>query len=446
MPTDATAVAEVLQQLIRNRCVSQGSPSTGDEFRNAEVLHRVVQGPGVDAQIVTPSGGRPSLVARIEGSEAGAPSLCLAAHTDVVPVTPIEWTHDPFGGDLIDGEVWGRGAVDMLGQAAAMAVAVRKLADAGFRPRGTLVFAATPDEESGGAAGMKALLDQHADSVHTDYAVTEVGGAVRATARGPVVEGYVADKGIMSAYVTVRGTSGHSSMPYGMDNALVKAAHAIQRIAEYQPRPRILDEWRTWVEHQQFAPELARVLVDPDRLDEALPTLPAGLARQAHASTRGVFVPSVVRGADRVNTIPGTVTVEVSVRILPGDDHDEALDELRRVLRGLVDPADVTGVGIAPARSSTDTPLWTLLERVVASHHPGGTLVPTLLPAQTDARYLRPAGTVTYGFALLSPSLTPEEYWSRFHGADERIDVASLELMTTGYQEISRGLSDLPTR
>lgn len=244
----------------------------------------MVQGSGVDAQIVTPSGGRPSLVARIAVSEPGAPSLCLAA---------------------------------------------------------------TPDEESGGAAGMKALLDQHADLAHTDYAVTEVGGAVRGTARGPVVEGHVADKGIMSVYVTVRGTSGHSSMPYGMDNALVKAAHAIQCVAEYQPR-------------------------------------------QAHAGTRGVFVPSVVRGADRVNTIPGTVTAEISVRILPGDDHDEALDEVRRVLRGLVDPADVTGVGIAPARSSTDTPLWTLLERIVASHHPGGTLVPTLLPAQTDARYLRP--------------------------------------------------------
>jgi acetylornithine deacetylase/succinyl-diaminopimelate desuccinylase-like protein len=328
----------------------------------------------------------------------------------------------------------------MLGQAAAMAIAVRGLADAGFRPHGTLVFAATPDEESGGLAGMKPLVEQHADLVRTDYAVTEVGGAVRRTARGAVVEGYLADKGIMTVHVTVRGTSGHTSIPYGMDNALVKAARVVQRIADYRPPPRILGEWRTWVEHQQFAPELARVLVDPDRLDEALPTLSPDLARQAHASTRGVFVPSVLRGADRVNTIPGTVTIEVSVRILPGDDHDAALTELRHLLRDLIDAADITGVGIPPSRSPRQTPLWSLLERIVAAHHPGGTLVPTLLPAQTDARYLRPAGTITYGFALLSPSLTPEAYWSRFHGADERIDVDSLHLMVTGYQEICRGL------
>lgn len=440
MPSESAAVAEVLQQLIRNRCVSEGFPSTGDEIRNAEVLHRVVQGPGVETAIVTPSGGRPSLVARIEGSDRDAPSLCLAAHTDVVPVQPAEWTHDPFGGDLVDGEVWGRGAVDMLGQAAAMAVAVRGLADAGFRPRGTLVFAATPDEESGGLAGMKPLIEQHADLIRTDYAVTEVGGAVRATDRGPVVEGYVADKGIMTVQITVRGTSGHTSIPYGMNNALVTAARVVQRIAEHQPQPRIVDEWRAWVAHQQFPATLARVLVDPDRLDEALPSLPPGLARQAHASTRAVFVPSVLRGADRVNTIPGTVTVGVSVRVLPGDDHAAAVDELRALLRDLVDPADVTGGGIAPSRSSTRTPLWALLQRIVAAHHPGGTLVPALLPAQTDARYLRPAGTVTYGFALLSPGLTPDEYWSRFHGADERIDVDSLGLMFAGYQEICRGL------
>jgi acetylornithine deacetylase/succinyl-diaminopimelate desuccinylase-like protein len=440
MPSDATSEAELLQQLIRNRCVSEGSPSTGEEVRNAEVLHRVVQGPGVDAAIVTPAGGRPSLVARIEGSDPDASSLCLAAHTDVVPVQPSEWTHDPFGGELIDGEVWGRGAVDMLGQAAAMAVAVRGLADAGFRPRGTLVFAATPDEESGGLAGMKPLVEQHADLVRTDYAVTEVGGAVRSTGRGPVVEGYVADKGIMTVHVTVRGTSGHTSIPYGVDNALVKAAQVVQRIAEYRPQTKIVDEWRAWVEHQQFAPELARVLVDPDRLADALPTLAPGLARQAHASTHAVFVPSLLHGADRINTIPGTITVGVSVRILPGDDHDAALAELRHLLRDLVDPADITGVGIPPSRSATQTPLWSLLERIVAAHHPGGTLVPTLLPAQTDARYLRPGGTVTYGFALLSPGLTPDAYWSRFHGPDERIDVESLRLMTSGYQEICRGL------
>ena len=113
--------------------------------------------------------------------------------------------------------------------------------------------------------------------------MTEVGGAVRGTARGPMVEGYVADKGIMTVHVTVRGRSGHTSIPYGVDNALVKAAHVVQRIAAYRPQPRIVDEWRAWVEHQEFAPDLAGLLVDPDRLGDALPTLSPSLARQAHA-------------------------------------------------------------------------------------------------------------------------------------------------------------------
>ncbi len=440
MRGDSPGIVELLQQLIRNRCVSEGSPSTGEEIRNAELLRHVVAGPGVEAAIVTPQDGRPSLVARVEGSDSTAPSLCLAAHTDVVGAEASEWARDPFGGELADGEIWGRGAVDMLGQTAAMAVTIRKLADAGFRPRGTLIFVAAPDEECGGLAGLKPLLEQHADLVQADYAVTEVGGAVRRTIRGPLVEGYIADKGGAVLHITVRGTSAHTMMPFRVDNALVKAAQVVQRIAAYHPATRIGEEWRTWVGHQRFDPDLARLLTDPDRLDGALPALPPELARQAHASTHTVVVPAILGGADRINTIPGTVTVGVSVRTLPGDDHEAVVGDLRRLLEDLVDPADIVATwAVLPTRSPTRTPLWRLLERIVAAHHPGGRLVPTLLTAQTDARYLRPAGTVTYGFALLSASMTPQVYWSRFHSANERIDVESLDLAVAGYEEICDG-------
>jgi acetylornithine deacetylase/succinyl-diaminopimelate desuccinylase-like protein len=440
MRRDSPGVVELLQQLIRNRCVSEGFPSTGEEIRNAELLHHVVAGPGVEAAIVTPEDGRPSLVARVEGSDSAAPSLCLAAHTDVVGAEASEWARDPFGGELADGEIWGRGAVDMLGQAAAMAVTIRRLADAGFRPRGTLIFVAAPDEECGGLAGLKPLLEQYADLVQADYAVTEVGGAVRQTVRGPLVEGYVADKGGVVLRITVRGTSAHTMMPLRVDNALVKAAQVVQRIAAYHPATRIGEVWRAWVSHQEFDPAVAQLLTDPDRLNGALPGLPPDLARQAHASTHTVVVPTILHGADRINTIPGTVTVGVSVRTLPGDDHQVVVGELRRLLEDLVDPSDVAAAGaVLPTRSPTQTPLWRLLERIVAAHHPRGRLVPTLLTAQTDARYLRPAGTVTYGFALLSTGMTPQAYWSRFHGADERIDLESLDLAVAGYEEICDG-------
>ena len=149
MPDQLTGeVTELLQQLIRNECVNDGSVASGHEDRSAEVLSQVLDGPGIDLQRYEPEPGRTSLVARIEGSDPTAPSLLLMGHTDVVPVSPERWRHDPFGGELIDGEVWGRGAVDMLNLTASMAVAPRRLADEGFKPKGTLIYLAVADEEA----------------------------------------------------------------------------------------------------------------------------------------------------------------------------------------------------------------------------------------------------------------------------------------------------------
>jgi acetylornithine deacetylase/succinyl-diaminopimelate desuccinylase-like protein len=141
----AGELVEVLQHLIRNACVSKGFPSEGAESRNAAVLRDVVEGSGADIEWVEHVDGRAAVVARWEGSDPAAPSLCLLGHTDVVPADPEGWDVDPFCGDLVEGEVWGRGAVDMLNQTAAMAVAVCRLAAEGFRPKGTLVYAAVPD-------------------------------------------------------------------------------------------------------------------------------------------------------------------------------------------------------------------------------------------------------------------------------------------------------------
>lgn len=138
---------ELLQQLIRNRCVNDGSIGSGQEQRNADTLRAYLEGSGLDLEVYEPDGapGRRSLVARIEGSDPAAPTLCLMGHTDVVPVTAEHWTRDPFGGELVNGEVWGRGAVDMLNLTASQAVALKALAKKGWRPRGTLVYLACAD-------------------------------------------------------------------------------------------------------------------------------------------------------------------------------------------------------------------------------------------------------------------------------------------------------------
>ena len=146
---------ELLQQLIRNQCVNDGSVGSGQEVRTSDVLRAYLGGSGLDLQVFEPEGapGRTSLVARIEGTDPAAPTLCLMGHTDVVPVTAANWTRDPFGGELVKGEVWGRGAIDMLNLTATQAVALKTLARKGWRPRGTLVYLACADEEAGGTLG-----------------------------------------------------------------------------------------------------------------------------------------------------------------------------------------------------------------------------------------------------------------------------------------------------
>src|SRR5688572_13152493 len=196
MASDLTGeTVELLQTLIRNECVNEGTAESGFETRNADVLQTYVEGAGVDIERWEPTPGRASFVARIPGTDRDAPSLCLMGHTDVVPVNPSGWRHDPFGGELIDGEVWGRGAVDMLNLTASMAVATRKLADEGFRPEGTLIYLGVADEEALGSHGAKWLTEHVPEAVAAEYVLTESGGMPTVTPGGLKLPLIVAEKG-----------------------------------------------------------------------------------------------------------------------------------------------------------------------------------------------------------------------------------------------------------
>ncbi|MGZ4103742.1 MAG: M20/M25/M40 family metallo-hydrolase, partial [Actinomycetota bacterium] len=214
---DVTAeVTDLLQHLIRNRCVNEGTPGSGNEIRNVDLLVSYLEGAGVDLQRFEPLPGRASLVSRIRGSDPTAPSLCLMGHVDVVPVNPSGWERDPFGGELVDGVVWGRGAVDMLNTTASMAVAYKRLASSGFAPRGDLVFFAVADEEALGTHGAKWMTENEPDAVRTDYCVTEFGGMrfPIPTGDGPKLPVMVGEKGTYWCTIRVHGTPGHASMPF----------------------------------------------------------------------------------------------------------------------------------------------------------------------------------------------------------------------------------------
>jgi acetylornithine deacetylase/succinyl-diaminopimelate desuccinylase-like protein len=423
---------ELLQQLIRNACVNDGTPASGQEVRSADVLRTYLEGGGLDLESYEPTPGRTSLVARIEGTDPKAPTVCLCGHTDVVPVTAEGWRHDPFGGEIIDGEVWGRGAVDMLNMTASMAVAVRELARRGWRPKGTLVYLAVADEEAAGNHGAGWLVDHEWDAVGADYVLTESGGIVMPSPRGERVTVTAGEKGVAWRRLRVRGTPAHGSMPFGADNALVKAAEVVRRLAAYRPRAGVSDLWRAYVEALDLDEGVRTALSDPERAWDACAALDdPRIAKLAHACTHMTFSPNVVHGGVKTNVIPDVVELEVDVRTLPGETGDDVARNLAEALGDLAGEVEVETItdGVATA-SPMATPMWDAIGRAVAGVYPEATLVPRLTAGGTDARFFRERGSVAYGTALFSRSVTAADFANRFHGHDERIDVESLGLTT----------------
>ena len=430
---------ELLQQLIRNQCVNDGTVGSGHEVRTSDVLRTYLAGTGLDIEVYEPDGapGRASLVARVEGSDPAAPTLCLMGHTDVVPVTPQSWTRDPFGGELVNGEVWGRGAVDMLNLTASQAVALKTLVRRGWRPRGTLVYLACADEEAGGALGAGHVCKRHWDALRADYLLTENGGTVSARDGELNVSVHVGEKGVAWRRLRVKGTPGHGSMPYAADNALVKAAHVVSRLADYRPAPYVDELWATFVASLDVEPDVRAGLVDPARVEESIARLPAALAKLAGSVTHTTFSPNVCHGGVKTNVIPDVVDIDVDIRTIPGDNEDEVRRHLDKALGDLSEEVVVEKLFSKQASvSPTDTPLWDVLGRVVGAHYAGARLLPKMIVGFTDAPYFRQHGAVAYGFGLFSRKLTAEAMAGRFHGNDERIDVESLALTTQAWIDV----------
>ena len=433
---------DLLQALIRNQCVNDGTPESGEEVRNSDLLETFLEGAGLDLQTYETEPGRKSLVARIEGSDPEAPTVCLMGHTDVVPVNPDGWRRDPFGGELVDGEVWGRGAVDMLNLTSSMAVAFRHLARTGYTPRGTLIYFAVADEEAGGTYGAKPLVEEEWDAIGCDYLLTEMGGIPMKTPTGTKLRLTVAEKGIAWRRIICRGTPGHGSMPFASDNALVKAAEVVRRLAAYRPAPKIHDLWRAEVTARGLPEDQEAALLDPERLWEALEAMPPASAKHSHACTHTTFSPNFVsRPGQKTNVIPDLVAIDVDIRTLPGESDDDVTRYLREALGDMADEVEWRPVfDDQSSRSSTDTPMWDTLARHMQNGHPGAELVPSLIVGATDSRFFRQRGTVAYGAGLFSPHLDNADFWSRFHGNDERIDLESLALTTQLWLDVATDL------
>lgn len=437
---------ELLQALIRNQCVNDGTPTSGQEDRSARLLRDELEGTGVDLQTYEPTPGRTSLIARLPGTDPSAPALCLMGHTDVVPVSPDGWTNDPFGGELIGDEIWGRGAVDMLNLTSSMAVVFRHLvgeARAGRRHAGDIVYFAVADEEAGGTHGAEALVRDEWDALNCPYVLTEFGGIPFHSPAGTSLLVTTAEKGISWRRLKVRGTPGHGSMPYGADNALVTAAEVIRRLGTYRPDPQLDELWAARVKAMGLAEDLSRRLLDPGALDEAIEALPPDIARNAHACSHTTFSPNVIGGGVKTNVIPDEVTIEVDIRTLPGEDRPEVEAHLRAALGDLADLVETEIIKHDPSTSSpVDNRLWTTLAGAMANAYPEARVVPSMVTGGTDARFFRDRGSVAYGAGLLSSKVDTGEFFSRFHGHDERIDIESLRLTCQLWLDVVADLWD----
>jgi acetylornithine deacetylase/succinyl-diaminopimelate desuccinylase-like protein len=411
-------VADLLQRLIR---VDTTNPP-GNETAAAELLRDYLEASGVECELIPKVPERANLVARIPGGDG--PTLLFLSHTDVVLADPAEWSVPPFAGQLRDAQVWGRGALDMKGQVAASAVAIASLAREGFRPSGDLIFAATADEEVGDGFGLSWLCDEHPDSVRCDYAINEGGGERVELSNGVVIyEATAAEKLTAPFRIRVRGRSGHASMPGIADNALVKAARLVERLAEYRPEPQIGPEVDGF---------LRVVLGDVPPAVEAVERtreLSAAAADLLEALLVPTFSPTMVFASSKRNVIPAVCELEIDCRLLPGQHPEHVSPLVRAVLGGDVDYELEWLEAQGGTRSALDTPLWRAIEDFVAEVEPGAKAAPLACAGFTDSHWLREAfGTVAYGFFPVTSELPPEVAASLIHSADERVPVSDLEL------------------
>ncbi len=436
-------LVETLRELIRIPSVNP--PETpGGELAAATYVAAALRDAGLAPEVVEPFPGRGSVGARLRGDGTGGEPLLLLSHLDVVPAAGDGWTHDPFGGDVAEGYVWGRGAVDMKSTAAMQLAVIAMLAEearaAGRDPAmdpvpgltRDVLFAGTADEEAGGHQGIGWVVEQRPEWLRAAGALTEAGGVSVELAGRRLYPIQVAEKGFAVYRIVVNGAWGHGSMPRP-DNALILAAEVVRRLAEPGPI-RVTPVMARFLEGAAEAldPDRARVLRaiaagDGRSAEIALERLCDPMyARALRALVRDTVSPDILHAGTKYNVIPGEAELIVDCRLLPDTDEAAMRAEVERRIGDLVDRCEIDLViHGAPAESAVGTPLYDLLEDAIRAHDPDGVPVPGMPPFATDAKHLARLGVPTYGFSPLR--LDPDErFLERFHGVDERVGLDAL--------------------
>jgi acetylornithine deacetylase/succinyl-diaminopimelate desuccinylase-like protein len=428
---------ELLQQLIRFNTVNP----PGNERAPQEHLAGLLSAAGFACELLGATAERPNLVARLDGGTPG-PVLCLLSHIDTVLAHPSEWSHDPWSGDLADGCVWGRGALDMKGQTAAEVAAACALAGAGWRPgHGTLLVVVVADEETGGSQGAEWLTETHPDKVRCDYLVNEGGGGILEYGGRRLYCLGCGEKGIYRFALHTDGVAAHASMPRLGDNALLKLAPLLERLGARQPSYDLTPEPRAFLEavgalaptapgsSQDVADALERIrAIDPRLVPLVEPMLGVSLA------------PTKAFASEKINVIPSAARVQVDCRVPPGVGEAVVLERIEEVVGR--DGYRLEWTERVPGNCSPgDSPLTQFIRSWVSERDPAAVVVPTILSGFTDSRSFRGAFAecVAYGFfpCLVTTRLESDPL---VHGADERIDVRDLAFAASFFRDLTVSL------
>jgi acetylornithine deacetylase/succinyl-diaminopimelate desuccinylase-like protein len=458
-PDPAAEATELLQKLIR--CNTVNPP--GNEREAQEYLSDHLTKAGFECELLGAEPERPNLVARLRADENPThpdrdpthpgPTLCYLGHVDTVLANAGEWSsaHDPWSGDVAEGFVWGRGALDMKSQLAAEIAAAAGLARAGWRPaRGELLIVVVVDEETGGELGAQWICKEHPEKVRCDLLVNEGGGAVFEYGGSPAKRHYgvcCAEKGVFRFTVTTGGVAGHASMPKMGENALLKLAPVLERLGARQPA------YELTAEPEAFLRVLGEDPNDPE----------GALARMGEADERLVtmfepmfgvtFTPTKISASEKINVIPSSAELRVDCRVPPGLGEAEVRSGIAEVLG--IDSHPPTDSHppfkidfterIVGNRSPIESPLMDAIAAWVAAHDEGADVVPVILPGFTDSRHFRAAfpECVAYGF-FPQKHQTLFETQPLIHAADERIDVRDLAFATELFRDLALSILGSP--
>lgn len=416
---------DLLQNLIR---LNTTNPP-GNEILAAGYLATVLRQAGYDPLVLESAPGRGSVLTRYQGDGSHRP-LLLYNHLDVVSVEGSQWTHDPFGGELQDGYVWGRGALDMKNIVAQQTMVMLRLAAERPRLRRDVIFAGCADEEAGGKYGLKWLVEQHPGLVEAEMGLSESGALPIYVDGQTVYVIQVGEKGNCRLRLTATAAPGHGASPNYQHYAIRYLSIALERLTRQQLPTHLTATMTNTL--TQLAPMLGQQVKDltqPQQIDELLDRLPPSSLRTIlRSTTRNSAAPTMLSGGTQINVVPSTVSAMLDGRILPGFSCADLIAEVRTAIGDDL-PVEIVHLPehtSAPLEAPSSGYLWEALVRNLQRHDPAAIVVPVLLAGGTDAKHLKPLNVQTYGF---SPMRFPPEFdWRNLvHGHDERIPISALQ-------------------